>query len=113
LGLTGFQRLLYWQLAIQEVAVIVVAKRKNIDLSQKGVEEILREKLQHTSFYQQYEAFCKKVKETQGIDMPTLTTDFRRMRAAVIHDGYNPQPEEIEAIVPFTLGLLNKLKNID
>jgi len=100
-------------LQLQEVAITLVAKRKNIKLDQTSVEEILGKKIEHLSFRNQYEAFRKIIKKTHGIDMPKLTMDFRRIRALVLHEGYPPEPEETEALLAFTTGLLKKLKTID
>ena len=64
------------------------------------------------SFNHQYEAFSIEVKQLFGVDMPILTTHLRRMRVKVLHEGYNPQPEEKEPIVSFTVGLMKKLEDI-
>lgn len=99
-------------LQLQEVAITLVAKRKNIKLDQSSVEKILGKKIEHLSFRNQYEAFRRITKKTQGIEMPKLTMDFRRMRALVLHEGYPPEPEETAALLAFTTGLLKKLKTI-
>jgi polyhydroxyalkanoate synthesis regulator phasin len=44
--------------------------------------------------------------------MPFLATQFRRMRVKVLHEGYNPEPEEKDSLVSFTTGLLRKLEDI-
>lgn len=99
-------------LQLQEVAITLFAKGKNIKLDKKHVEKILNKKIQHLSFNEQYEAFSKEIKRLYDVDMPILTTQFRKMRTKILHEGYNPEPEEKKAIVSFTLGLLQKLKNI-
>jgi hypothetical protein len=100
-------------LQLQEVAVVLVAKRKNIELDKMNVEKILGKKIKDLSFNDRYEAFSKEVKRLFGIDMPILTMHLRRMRVSVLHEGYNPKQEEIESIVSFTIGLLKKLEDID
>jgi hypothetical protein len=34
------------------------------------------------------------------------------MRVKVLHEGYNPEPEEKDSLVSFTTGLLRKLEDI-
>jgi|GEM_PF-2947938 len=99
-------------LQLQEVAITLFAKQKNIKLDKKHVERILNKKIDSLSFNEKYEAFSKEIKRLYNVDMPILTTQFRKMRAKILHEGYNPQPEEKDAIVQFTLGLLQKLKDI-
>lgn len=99
-------------LQLQEVAVTLVARRKNIKLDKANVEKLLSKRIGVFSFSDQYEAFCKQVKTRFNIEMPILTTHLRRMRVKVLHEGYNPKPEETEFIVGFTIGLLQKLNSI-
>ena len=99
-------------LQLQEVAVILVAKKKGIELGKKNIERILNKEVKETSFNNQYEAFSKEVKRLYNVEMPILTTHFRKMRVAVLHEGYNPKEEEKESIVSFTIGLLKKLKQV-
>jgi len=99
-------------LQLQEVAVTLVAKRKNIKLDKASVEKVLNKKIEGLSFNDQYDAFSMQVKDSFKIDMPILTKDFRKMRTKVLHQGYNPKPEETRSIVIFTTGLLKKLKDI-
>jgi hypothetical protein len=44
--------------------------------------------------------------------MPILVPQLRRMRVNVLHEGYNPEPEEKDSLVSFTIGLLKKLNSI-
>jgi len=99
-------------LQLQEVAVTLVAKKKGITLDKANVEKILKKKIEDLSFNDQYEAFSIQVKGAFNIEMPILTGHLRKMRAKVLHEGYNPQPEETESIVSFTIGLLQKIKSI-
>ncbi len=101
-------------LQLQEVSIKLVAGKLAIDLSQTNVEKILNSKVQPKDFgfNQQYEAFQIEVKRLSKIDMPEMTTHFRRMRVKVLHEGYNPQKEETDAIASFTIGLMSKLENI-
>ncbi len=100
-------------LQLQEVAVTLVAKRKNIKLDKASVEKILNKRIEDLSFNDQYEAFDRQVRDSFNIEMPILTTHLRRMRVRVLHGGYNPKPEETESIASFTIGLLKKLKDIN
>jgi len=107
-----------WSLAtcalqLQEIAVTLVAKRKKIDLGKASIEKILNKKIQKLSFSDQYEAFSARVYASFAVKMPILATHLRKMRAKVLHEGYNPKPEETESIAGFTIGLLEKLRNID
>lgn len=100
-------------LQLQEVGVTLVAKKLKIDLEKPNVEKILSTKIESKdfSFNQQYEAFRAEIKRLFNVDMPFLTTQFRRMRVKVLHEGYNPEPEEKDALVSFTIGLLRKLED--
>jgi len=100
-------------LQLQEVATILVAEKKSIRLDKQSVERILGRKIQDFSFNYQYEAFSKEVKRLFSVEMPILTMYLRKMRVEVLHEGYNPQPEEKASIVSFTVGLLEKLDMID
>jgi hypothetical protein len=101
-------------LQLQEVAVTLVAEKLKTDLSKTSVERILNTKIEskNFSFNHQYEAFGKEVKRLFDIDMPILVPQLRRMRVNVLHEGYNPEPEEKDSLVSFTAGLLRKLKDI-
>jgi hypothetical protein len=99
-------------LQLQEVAITLVAKQKNIKLDKKHVERMLNKKIDYFSFNEQYEAFSREIKRLYDVDMPFLTTQFRKIRVKILHEGYNPEPEEKDSIVSFTLGLLQKLKDI-
>ena len=107
-----------WSLAasalqLQEVAVTSVAKRKGIRLDKANVEGVLNRKTEgELSFNDQYEAFSIQVKDAFDTEMPIPTAHLVKMRAKVLREGYNPQPEETESIVNFTIGLLQKLKDI-
>ena len=97
-------------LQLQEVAVTLVAEKKKIKLDKTNVERILNKKITgELSFNDRYRAFSKQVKTSFKIDMPRLTTHLRKMRTEVLHQGYNPTPEETESITSFTIGLLKKL----
>jgi len=100
-------------LQLQEVAITLVSKRKGIALDKTNVEKVLNKEIENAlSFNDQYEAFSRQVKDAFNIEMPILTGHLRKMRAKVLHEGYNPKPEEAEPIVSFTIGLLQKLKRI-
>jgi hypothetical protein len=99
-------------LQLQEVATILVAEKNGIRLDKPNIEKILGKKIKDFSFNYQYEGFSREVKRLFNIEMPILTMHLRRMRIAVLHEGYNPKPEEKDSIVSFTVGLLQKLKNI-
>jgi len=106
-----------WSLAtsalqLHEVAVTLVAKRKGVTLDKADVEEKLNRKIDSLTFKDQYEAFCMQVRERFGIEMPILTEHVTEVKAKILHEGYNPQPEETKSIVDFTVGLLKKLKEI-
>lgn len=83
-------------LQLQEVAVTLVAEKLKIDLCRANVERILSTKIESKdfSFNHQYEAFITEIKRLSDVDMPFLTTQFRKMRVKVLHEGYNPEPEE-------------------
>jgi len=100
-------------LQLQEVAITLVAKERKIKLDKANVEKLLNKKIQNFSFNHKYEAFSKYVKDSLNIKMPILATQLRRMRVKVLHEGYNPNPEETESIVSFTIGLLEKLERIN
>jgi len=100
-------------LQLQEVATILVAEKKGIRLDKQSLEKILGKKIQDFSFNYQYEAFSKEVKRLFKVEMPILAMHLRKMRVQVLHEGYNPQPEEKDSIVGFTIGLLEKLNTID
>jgi hypothetical protein len=72
----------------------------------------LDQKKDYLSFGDRYDAFDKIIKEKYGIIMPQLTKDLRKIRTDVLHRGKTPQPEEVEDIIVFTKGLLEKLKTI-
>lgn len=99
-------------LQLQEVAMTIVAKRKKIELDKRNVEKILKRKVEMPSFSYQYKAFSKVLKTRFGVDMPILVPDLRKMRVKVLHEGYNPKPEETDSIIVFTIGLLQKLSNV-
>jgi len=100
-------------LQLQEVATILVAEKKGIRLDKQSIEKILGKKIQDFSFNYQYEAFREEVKRLFSVEMPILTMHLRKMRVKVLHEGYNPQPEEKDSIVSFTVGLLEKLNTVD
>ena len=112
LGLNANWSLATCALQLQEVAVTLVAKRKKIKLDKANVERLLNRKIEEPSFNHRYEAFSRQVKDSFNVEMPILTTHLRKMRTKVLHEGYNPKPEETEPIVSFTIGLLKKLKDI-
>jgi hypothetical protein len=112
LGLNSNWSLATCALQLQEVAVPLLAKRKNIRLDKTSVEALLNKKVQVLSFNDQYEAFSEQVKTSFNVEMPILTTHLRKMRTKVLHEGYNPKPEETESIVNFTIGLLQRLRGI-
>jgi Zn-finger nucleic acid-binding protein len=101
-------------LQLQEVAITLVAEKTGISLDRKDVEKILKTQIQSKdfSFNHQYEAFGNEVKRMFDVDMPILVPQLRRMRVNVLHEGYNPEPEEKDSLVSFTIGLLKKLNSI-
>lgn len=112
MGLNDNWSLATCALQLQEVAMTLVAKRKKIKLDKANVEKVLNKKIEKLSFSNQYEAFSKLVLALFDVEMPILTIHLRKMRAKVLHDGYNPKPEEAESIANFTIGLLRRLKDI-
>jgi hypothetical protein len=100
-------------LQLQEVAITLIAKREKIKLDKTNVEKLLEKRIQENSFNTQYEAFSEYVKKLYDIEMPILTTHLRKMRVKVLHEGYNPKPEETESIARFTKGLLQRLNSIN
>ena len=100
-------------LQLQEVAMKLVAERKAIKLDKANVERLLNKKIEGLFFFNnQYQAFTKQVKALFGVEMPFLTQLLRKMRVKVLHEGYNPKPEEMEPIIGFTIGLLQKLSYV-
>lgn len=101
-------------LQLQEVSIKLVAEKAGIDLNKANVEKILSAKieLKNFGFNNQYEAFGKEVNRLFNVDMPFLATQFRKMRVKVLHEGYNPEPEERDSLVSFTLGLMKKLDDV-
>jgi hypothetical protein len=97
-------------LQLQEVSIKLVADKIELDLGQPSVEKILGKKFEPKDFgfNQRYEGFGKEVKKLFRIDMPFLATQFRKMRQKVLHEGYNPEPEERDSLVSFTIGLTKK-----
>jgi hypothetical protein len=114
LGLDTNWSVVVCALQLQEVAITLVAKKIEVNLDKAGVDKILKRQIQPEdfSFSHQYEAFGIEVKRLFGIDMPILLPQFRRMRVKVLHEGYNPEPEEKDSLVSFTTGLLRKLEDI-
>jgi hypothetical protein len=101
-------------LQLQEVSIKLVADKIGLDLKQSNVEKLLGKKFESKDFgfNQRYEAFGNIVKKSFDIDMPFLATQFRKIRVKVLHEGYNPQPEERDSLVSFTLGLMKKLEDV-
>lgn len=112
LGLDRNWHLATCALQLQEVAITLVAKRKGIKLDKTNIEKLSGKKIQNFSFNHQYQAFSKYVEDSYNIKMPILTTHLRAMRVKVLHEGYNPKPEETQSIASFTIGLLSKLEKI-
>jgi hypothetical protein len=112
LGLDTNWSLATCALQLQEVAVTLVAEKKKIRLDKANVEKVLNKKIESISFNDQYEAFTKMIKVSSNIEMPILTTHLRKMRVKVLHEGYNPKPEETKSIISFSIGLLEKLNEI-
>jgi len=104
-------------LQLQEIAVLKCASKLNIKLDKKSVEQILHREIEeettkYLSFRDRYDAFSFRIEQERKTRMPKLTTKLREMRVEVLHKGYNPLPEETDAITKFTLGFLDKLKEI-
>jgi hypothetical protein len=105
-------------LQLQEIAIFKCAKKLNIKLDKKSVEQLLNREIKEETtkylhFRDQYDAFSLWIEKEKNIEMPKLTIGLlREMRAEVVHRGYNPQPEETNAITKFTEGFLDKLKEV-
>lgn len=104
-------------LQLQEIAILKCAKSNSIKLDKNNAERVLGRKIKeetkkYLSFRDQYDLFSHEIEQKKPIKMPKLTGDLRRMRARVLHEGYNPVPEETDAIAEFSLGFLDKLKGI-
>ena len=112
LGLDASWFLATCALQLQEVAIKVVAERKGIKLDKRNVEKILKRKVEMPSFNYQYKAFSEVLKTRFGVEMPILPTQWRKMRVKVLHEAYNPKPEETDSIIVFTIGLLQKLSYV-
>jgi len=112
LGLDANWFLATCALQLQEVAMKVIAKRKGIKLDKREVEKILKRKVEMLSFNHQYKAFSEVLKTRFGVEMPYLPIQLRKMRVKVLHEAYNPKPEETNSIEVFTIGLLQKLSNV-
>jgi hypothetical protein len=93
--------------------IIHIEKAQNKTVK-RNPAQILKAKIDSKdfSFNHQYEAFRTEVKRRFDVGMPFLATQFRRMRVKVLHEGYNPEPEEKDSLVSFTTGLLRKLEDI-
>jgi len=108
-----------WMLATialqtQEVAVTIMSKRLYIILDRQNVERILDTKVSgDLTFSTKYNAFSKEVKRLHNIEMPIMTEHLRKMRTEVLHKGYSPEKEEIDAMIEFTTGFLRKLERIN
>jgi hypothetical protein len=101
-------------LQLQEVSIKLVADKIGLNLGQQNVEKLLGSKFESKDFgfNQRYEAFGKEVKRRFNIDMPYLTTQFRKMRQKVLHEGFNPEPEDTKTLVDYTVSLMKKLEEI-
>lgn len=104
-------------LQLQEIAILKCASNLNIKLDKKSVRQILQREIKEATtkylpFRDQYDAFSLIVEQEKKVKMPKLARGFRDMRTEVLHRGYNPLPEETDAITTFTLGFLDKLKEI-
>lgn len=113
LGLDTNWSLATTALQLQEVAIVIIAKKKGIKLDKPNVERILNRQVGTLSFNEKYEAFSKTLKTLYNIEMPILTAHLRKMRTNVLHKGYNPKPEETASIIIFTTGLLKRLNQIE
>lgn len=102
-----------YALQLQEVSITMVAKKKGISLKKEDVERILDCKItEGFGFDHQYKAFAKEVKRLYDIEIPSLARFLRKMRQAVLHEGYNPTNREKELIVSATIDLLKALENV-
>jgi hypothetical protein len=72
----------------------------------------LREVEPYLSFKDQYDLLSSEIERQKQIRLPQLTGDLRAMRVRVLHQGYNPEPEETQVIAKFSIDLLGKLKTI-
>jgi len=100
-------------LQLQEVSVTILSKRLGVVLDKQNIEKILAKKVEgDLTFNLKYDAFSKEVKTLYNVMMPIMTKNLRKMRAEILHKGYNPKKEETDAIVSFTMGFLQKLESI-
>ena len=104
-------------LQLQEIAILKCASSNNIKLDKNNVEQVLGRKIKeetkkYLSFGDQYDLLSYKIEQERQVKMPKLTKDLRKMRVRVLHEGYNPVPEETDGIANFSLGFLDKLKEI-
>jgi intein/homing endonuclease len=103
-----------YALQLQEVSIFLVAKEKGISLQMKNVERILKRKKNknESTFDAQYKAFAKEVECLYGVKIPSLAMWLRKMRQAVLHEGYNPTEKERKLAVSATIQLLKELKKV-
>ncbi|MFA5364666.1 MAG: hypothetical protein WC325_05730 [Candidatus Bathyarchaeia archaeon] len=104
-------------LQLQEIAILKCASSNNIKLDKNNVEKVLGRRLKeqnikYLSFGDQYDLLSYVLEQEKSVKMPKLTVDLRKMRVRVLHKGYNPVPEETDAIAKFSIGFLDKLKAI-
>lgn len=102
-------------LQLQEVAVVLFSEKKDIILDKANVEKILglKSPIEGELFFsQRYEAFSMEVKRLFRMDMSQMLIDMRSVRRKVLHEGKNPTSEEVNSIVTFTVGLLEKLNSL-
>lgn len=104
-------------LQLQEIAILKCASSNNIKLDKNNVEQVLGRKIKeetkkYLSFGDQYDLLSYKIEQERQVKMPKLTKDLRKMRVRVLHEGYNPVPEVTDGIAKFSLGFLDKLKEI-
>jgi hypothetical protein len=103
-----------YALQLQEVSITMVAQKKGISLERENVKRILNRKIKDKewSFDLQYQAFTKEVKRLYDIEISSLPRFLRKMRQAVLHEGYTPKEDEKELIISVTIALLKELKKV-
>jgi hypothetical protein len=104
-------------LQLQEIAILKCASSNNIKLDKNNVKRVLgrdlkEETKKYLPFGDKYDLLSVEIEQKKQVKLPELLKDLRGMRTRVLHQGYNPVPEETEGIAKFSFGFLDKLKEI-
>jgi len=101
-------------LQLQEVSITLVSKKKGIILDKPSVERILSRKIQRDEhfFSCKYQAFVKEAKRRYGVEIPLMANWLRKMRQAVLHEGFIPTESEREQVISATVSLLKDLRKL-